>query len=166
MNADEFKTTVKSLSDAMYRTAFHIMRDRDDALDAVQDTLMTLWVNRHRLEAADNRRSYCIIAVRNQCISTLRSRHTVTPIDDTPDISDESSMPDRIAARDSIDLLRQIITCLPKGQQKVMELASFSQLSNDEIAEATGLSPTNIRTILSRARKKVKHLFIINSSPR
>ena len=44
-----------------------------------------------------------------------------------------------------------------------MELSSFGECSNEEIAEITGYSNENVRTLLSRARKTVKKLFLINN---
>ena len=41
-----------------------------------------------------------------------------------------------------------------------MRLSAFGGLSNDEIAQATGLDNQNVRALLSRGRRKIKEMFI------
>ena len=46
-----------------------------------------------------------------------------------------------------------------EGQLEVVRLSAFANLSNDEIASVTGYSAVNVRTLLSRGRKKIKELY-------
>ena len=44
---------------------------------------------------------------------------------------------------------------LPAAQRTVMEMRFFRQMSYDEITGRTGISPVNVRVLISRARKSV-----------
>lgn len=57
-------------------------------------------------------------------------------------------------------LVRQIIETLPDTQREVILLREVEELEYDEIAQITGLGLNNIRTILSRARSRVKELLV------
>ena len=52
-----------------------------------------------------------------------------------------------------------LIEKLPEQQKEVMKLRHYSECSMEEIVDLTGISATNVRTILSRARKKIKEQF-------
>lgn len=86
------------------------------------------------------------------------------PTQELTDVAEEASeRTDLIEHRSSLELVKRIIETLPSGQRTVMELSSFGECSNEEIAEITGYSNENVRTLLSRARKTVKKLFLINN---
>lgn len=163
MNAESFKDLVMPMRDLMYQVAFRIVGNEADAMDAIQDTLMRLWDNRLSLARADDRKAYCLGALKNQCISTLRRRHERISIDFAQNLTDCNSASRSIEARDSIRLLQQIIHQLPDGQRRVIELSFFAHCSNDDIIRITGYSPQNVRTLLSRGRRKIKELFTLHS---
>ena len=50
---------------------------------------------------------------------------------------------------------------LPDTQREVILLREVEELEYDEIAQITGLGLNNIRTILSRARSRVKELQML-----
>ena len=57
----------------MYRMAFSIMKNADDAKDAVHQVFAQIWRRKPQL-ADDSIRGYLLAATRNQCLHTLRSR--------------------------------------------------------------------------------------------
>lgn len=159
MDSEQFRNIVMPLHGVMYRVAFHIMGNADDACDAIQDTLEKLWIRRKTLSSVDNTKGYCIGALKNHCLTLLRQSKTVEHTDTLPDRADSTDIHNRIEARDNISRLRQIINGLPELQRRVISLSIFSQCSNAEICSITGLSDQNVRANLSRARHKIKELF-------
>ena len=163
MTAERFKEIVVPMKEAMMRIAFNIVGSESDALDAIQDSLITLWNNRQRLAEASNPEAYCIIALKNRCLSILRSRRETTSLETFDNASDGDAVSREIDARDSLCLMRSIIDSLPEGQRKVVRLSIFGQCTNEEIAALTGYSGQNVRTLLSRGRRRIKELFILHS---
>jgi RNA polymerase sigma-70 factor (ECF subfamily) len=53
----------------------------------------------------------------------------------------------------------ELMSQLPPQQQEVMKLRTWGDCSLQEIAEITGMSHDNARTLLSRARRKLKELY-------
>ena len=49
-----------------------------------------------------------------------------------------------------------LITCLPEPQAKIMLMRDVEDRSFEEISIETGLTEVNIRSVLSRARKKIR----------
>ena len=160
MTAQEFKETVMPLQDAMYRAAFHITGNRDDACDAIQDTLVSLWKHRSALAAVDNKAAYWLGALKNQCLSLLRRARPATSIDNALPESGNSDCITRVETADTLRLIRSFVSTMPPSQKRVFELSAFAQCSNVEISRITGMSETNIRAALSRSRKRLKTLIL------
>lgn len=158
MTHERFKTTILTHQADMYRLAFKVTHNSDDASDMVQDTFVNLWNRRDELDGIANTHAYCMTAVRNRCLVYLRTRHILMPLDNE-DSTDSMEADSAIRHGDSMNLLNRIIDTLPPNQQMVIKMSTFAQCSNDEIAAATGLSDANVRTLLSRARHRIKELF-------
>lgn len=73
-------------------------------------------------------------------------------------VSDSSSLENQVETELSQDLLQQLIEKLPEKEKKVMYLKFYNGYTNKLISEITGLSETNIGTILYRSTAKIKQL--------
>lgn len=159
MTSDQFKHTIAPLHASLYRIAFHITGNHDDAMDALQETLIGLWRHNDQLARSASPQAYCITTLKNQCITLLRRRKISCDINEARYSPDESDIASQTEQRDRLRKVRLAITQLPPTQRRVITLSAFGQCSNSEIAVITGLSEQNIRAALSRARKKIKELF-------
>lgn len=151
-----------SLRHMMYAAALRIGLHREEAADAVQKTLLRLWRSRNGLPDDDLELSaYCIKALRNECISCIRRRHPSAPMNDFK-ISLQSDDSDLVENTDTLRHLERLIDSLPENQRIVLRMKSFGDFDNEEIEKATGLSPENIRQLLSRARKRLRMMMKLN----
>ena len=62
----------------------------------------------------------------------------------------------RLLAAETMDVIRREIERLPPTQRAVLELRDVEGLSADEVCNALGLTETNGRVLLHRARAKVR----------
>lgn len=158
MTLERFKSEVTVHYRAMYRVALALLRQPDDAADAVQEAMVRLWDNRGLLDGVADMRAYCCGTVRNEALSRLRRQSPVENIGDreAPDTADET---DRVEQRDELSRVRAAVDVLPEPQRTVMRMNAYGGCSGREIAEATGLSEANVRAILSRTRRQLRTLF-------
>lgn len=56
--------------------------------------------------------------------------------------------------------MHEIINSLPHLQRTIMRMKDIEGYETDEIAEITGCGPEAIRSNLSRARKKVRDIYL------
>ena len=144
----------------MLAIAEQLLHDSDNAVDAVQETLTRLWHKRFRLSLIGDKRSYCLRTLRNECLSMLRRQHPTVDILSLADTLPDSPPQAALDAEQRFLKLDQAIAQLPPLQQQLIRLRYVDQLSTKEIAQQTGLSPTNIDTIMSRTyailRKKIQ----------
>ncbi|MBR4886453.1 MAG: sigma-70 family RNA polymerase sigma factor [Muribaculaceae bacterium] len=161
MDSRLFKEKVIPLHSQMYRIAYCIVANQPDAEDIVQDCILKLWDRRHQLSSIDDLNRYCCTMVRNHAIDHLR-RHNGSDFQDEHTLSnmaDSTSSDSYMLHAETSQQVKEMIRTLPNESRKVLCLRVFSECSIDDIEQATGLSSSNIRTMLCRARKKLRSIY-------
>lgn len=162
MDSSAFKRLLLPHYRRMYATAITILRNSDDASDAVQEAFTRLWEKRDDLPNIDTPEAYCVTPIKRICIDRIRKN--ALPInevtEDTLLISDDSDI--QADNRESLQLVTLLMNKLPEQQRQVLQLRAFNDCSLEEIESITGLTGVNVRTLLSRARRRMKELFNSN----
>ncbi len=161
MNADEFKQQFLPLNAKLYKVAYLMLGNEDDAKDAVQDAYMKMWSHRDSLAHIDNPQAYCVTLVRNLCLDRHRAA-SIDIVDKPPEelpIASGYDTSQHIERQQTAQLLNQCLARLPAQQQQVVRLRDLSGCSMQEIEKATGLTAVNARVLLSRARKTLRAQF-------
>jgi len=159
-DAERFKEKYIPYYQKMYRVAYRLLEDMEDAEDMVQEAYIKLWNKRNELEHVENLESYCIVILRNLCMDLLRNKSRFhTQSTDDINIPVEAKQEDKIQNAEEMEYIEKIISRLPEQQQVVFRMRHFEDYSNEEIEKVTGLSAVNTRVLLSRARKKVQEIY-------
>ena len=159
MNATEFKKQLLPLNASLYRMAFKLMGNEDDAKDVVQDAYLKLWKMRDNITNVENPLAYCLTIVKNMCLDRYRAA-SLNLIDKPPEelpIAADDSASRHIEQEQTTQLLNQCLARLPAQQQQVLRMRDLTGCSMQEIEKATGLSAVNARVLLSRARKTLRN---------
>ena len=163
MTADEFKTVFLPCHQQLYRVAYRLTGNREDAEDVVQETYLKIWNSRDRLGQLDNPAAFCMTTLKNLFVDFLRrkrgDRGSGINVDDVT-VPADIDIGNQIEQRDSVNIVTQLIEQLPDNQRDVIRMRDIADLPFEEIEAATGLSPGNFRTLLCRARKKIKEQYI------
>jgi RNA polymerase sigma-70 factor (ECF subfamily) len=148
-----------SLSRPLYSTAKYILNDASEAQDVVHDVFLSLWKNAGAFDSSRGAAfSWAVTLTRNRSIDRLRTRANRARLleQSVPDDLGYGSAADAIGADDRVDLgdraaaVRSALAELPKEQQRALELAFFSGLTQREIAEKLS---EPIGTIKARIRR-------------
>lgn len=163
MTANEFNKNVVPLNPKLFRYAYRFLEDRDDAQDAVQEVFVKLWRMRDQVREVRNLEAFAVRITRNYCLDKIKTKHTVSM--DVNDyfkdrVSDTSDPHEELEKSDSMKVLGQILEELPEPQKSVIKMRDVEGYSNEEVGEILGLTPGNVRVVLSRARKKIRESFI------
>ena len=161
VSAESFKKQFLPHSEVMYRAAYRLLGNAQDAEDMVQEAFIRLWEKRETAIQADNAEAYCVTLTKNLCIDRLRLKrlnYANTPSEQL-ELPDESNLQHSIERSDRLDVAQKALDKLPKQQQEVVKLYDFEGWSVKEIQVKTGLTNVNIRVLLSRAHQKLKKLF-------
>jgi RNA polymerase sigma factor, sigma-70 family len=128
------------------------------AEDMVQETFLKLWMQRDKIERVDNPEAYSIMVLRRLFYDRMRTGHLQEVDKDVGSLQVTSSqnISRQLEAADEYQRVRQLISHLPEPQGRIMLMRDVEDRSFEEISIETGLTEVNIRSILSRARKKIR----------
>lgn len=162
MDANDFKRKFLPYHRKLYRAAFHLMGNAQDAEDMVQEAYLKLWKRRDELPTdIANLEAYCVILVKNVCYDALRLSRLEedgrTP-EELP-IAGSTNVAHEVEVKDETRQVMTLIDRLPEQQQQIMRMRDVEDRPYEEIEQATGLTSVNIRVLLSRARKKIREQF-------
>ena len=157
MDKKEFLEKILPLKDKLFRFATRLLKNHEDAEDAVQEVFLKLWQKRDTLESKYNLDAFAMTVTRNLCIDKMRESK-VTTVQLNENITESSrNNPVKMADMKDIDRkIRKIIDELPEKQKQVIHLRDIEQYSYDDIAEITGYNKNIIKVNLSRARRNVR----------
>ena len=162
MTRADFNDLVRQLNRNLYGYAFRILRNQEEAEDAVQEVFIKLWKLGDKLNDYNSIGALAITLIINFCIDKLRKRkHQIQEEHDRQDINnDDSASPFEIMeSRESADILHHIINNLPNIYKDVIQLREIDGLSYEEIAGKTEQNINTLRVTLSRARKMIRDEF-------
>ncbi|MBE6311385.1 MAG: RNA polymerase sigma factor [Bacteroidales bacterium] len=157
MDSSQFKQILLPLGEKMYRTAFRIVNNSDIAKDIVQEVYIALWDKRESLPHIDYLESFVMKAVKNKSIDILRTSR-IYKFDDNFIDNDSTIIENKYDDNEQLNAIIRKMNLLPAQQKHILTMRSLQDLSITEIEQITGLSNINIRTLLSRARKKLREL--------
>ena len=164
MSASEFKKIFLPLSRRMYWTAWQFTGNAQEAEDLVQEAFLKLWQKRELLDDIKNTEAYCTTLIKNLYLNQIRRKQIPITTESSDELTitseNESGIEETLERKEESRQVKCLIEQLPEQQRKIITLHDMEEMSNEEIQQHTGLQPTNIRVILSRARKTIRDKLI------
>lgn len=158
MQKISFRNDILPLKDKLFRLALCITRNREEAEDIVQDTMLRVWNRREEWNVWETVEGFCLTICRNLAIDRsqkMDARHVeLTPeVTELPDLA----APDKLMERDErLGLLHRLIAELPEKQRTILQLRDVEGKSYKEIAGILQLTEEVVKVNLFRARQRIK----------
>lgn len=133
-----------------YRLAYSVLRDREDALDAVQAAVCRCLERQDSLRDPGAVRTWFTRILLNTCRDTLRQRGRMVPF---PEGGEELGREDPEPPDDS---LARRVDALPPEVGTVIRLRFYEELTLKEIGEATGQNLSTVKSRLYAGLKKLR----------
>ena len=137
MDAAEFKQQFLPYHRKLYRTAFRLTENPQEAEDMVQEAYLKLWNKRDELAGVLNTEAYCVTLVKNLCYDALRRSRP----DEDGHAPEELNLPTdtniarEVEQRDEVNQVCRLIGRLPEQQKRVILLRDVNDCSFEEIYE-------------------------------
>lgn len=132
------------------------VNNREVAEDLTNDLALKLYHNCRQIPEVTNLRSWLFTIARNAVIDYFRKHNRETELPESLDITDFGA---EAIESSSEKCLQSLIGQLPEAYRNPLLLSDYRGLSQYEVAEKLGLSYTNAKTRISRARSKLKSLL-------
>ena len=158
MDARTFDNITRPLRGKLLRFSQWMLGNQEDAEDAVQETMLKLWRHREKWSSYENREAYAFRILKNTCLDVGKKKREQF---DIPDHLTDNSASSQLYLEgyEAQNLMEEIIRQLPESQRMVLVLRSIEQKSTGEISMITGLSVSNVRVQLHRARSQVRQAW-------
>jgi RNA polymerase sigma-70 factor (ECF subfamily) len=153
MTVDEFNQCVDLHADNLYRFILKNVKDKDKAKDVVQDTYEKLWLKVSDVPST-NAKSYMFTTAYRTMIDMFRRDKKQTNMDE----SDMEEM--KYHTKQYTDLkkvLNDAVELLPPIQKMVVMLRDYEGYSYEEIGEIAGLTESQVKVYIFRARAFLKN---------
>ena len=137
----------------LYNTALLVLRQEDDALDALQDAILACWENLPSLRKDRYFKTWLVKILLNKCRDVQRGKSHFAYVEELPESGDE---PDWDTSMD----VRRTMDKLGENDQLLLSLFYYDDFSVRQIADALSLSEGAVRTRLPRSRERFKKLYV------
>ncbi|MDR2622894.1 MAG: RNA polymerase sigma factor [Dysgonamonadaceae bacterium] len=158
---DKFKKNILPVIDRLFRLAFSITKNKEDAEDVVQDVLFNVWKKKAEWESIENMEAYCFRSTRNMALDKLALMEN--NLEEIPENYDYPALGEdiqkEIEVKDQMNLLENWVINLPEKQQTIFRLREVEELSYKEIAVILNISEEQVKINLFRLRRKLKEYF-------
>ena len=146
--ADEgaFALAIEPVLPIAFRLAYGMLRQRDDAEDAVQEAAAQAWRRRRTFRAGAEMRPWFLAIVANQCRMAMRRNRRVTAAQIAPPPQDS----------DDAAALRRALGRIDMNSRLVLVLRFYLDLPFDEIGRTLGISAGAARVRVHRALRRLR----------
>lgn len=155
MTEREYNECVNTYADNVYRFIVKNLRHEEDARDVVQTSFEKMWRNREEVDPL-RAKSYLFTVAYHQMIDHIRK---VKRIQLKEEISEGSKIQDR-QINNLKKVLEQALARLGETQRSLVLLKDYEGYSYDEIGQITGLSESQVKVYLHRARLQLKEYLV------
>lgn len=162
MQEISFRKDILPLKDKLFRLALRITRDRAEAEDVVQDTMLRVWNKRDEWSKFDSIEAFCLTVARNLAIDRSE-KMDANHVELTPEMeqaSDSSGPYNQLVQAERMKLIHQLINELPEKQRTAVQLRDIEGKNYKEISKVMQLTEEQVKVTLFRARQKVKERFL------
>lgn len=152
MTESEYNQCVREHADSVYRFIFKNLRHREDARDVVQSAFEKMWSNRATIDAA-RCKSFLFTVAYHQMIDHIRKGRMI--------LVKEELMQEQVTYNHHPHQTRKILddalARLNDTQRLLVLLKDYEGYSYEEIGTITGLSESQVKVYLHRARIQLKN---------
>ena len=155
MTEKEYNDCVTLHADGVYRFIVKNLRHEEDARDVVQTAFEKLWRNRADVDA-EKSKSYLFTIAYNGMIDHLRKVKRIY-------LKEEFSENTKVSYRgidNAKEVLQEALGKLSDTQRSLVMLKDYEGYNYEEIGQITGLSSSQVKVYLHRARLQLKEYIV------
>ncbi|MBO9731101.1 MAG: RNA polymerase sigma factor [Chitinophaga sp.] len=160
MSLDRFLTQVVPVRQKLYRFAFRLLGNEEDAQDITQDALMKVWGMQEKMAELQNMEAWCMRITRNLALDKIKSRkyRLADELDRAGELPASPQQSPHAAAEQN-DVMVKVhvaINGLPEKYRTILQLRDIDGHSYQEIADILDIDMNDVKVNLHRARKTVR----------
>ena len=158
MKEEDKEIFIKNINEnrlKMYKTAIAILKNDDDANDAIQEALYSAYKNYNNLKEKNYFTTWIIRILINKCYDILNKNKKIAYIDD-------SITQNTIGKEDTYQVensLEWVLNKINKDLKEIAVLYYYDELSVSDIADILQMPQGTVKSRLSRAREQIGNII-------
>lgn len=169
---DALTVAVREHARFVFKVAYSVLRNRDDAEDAAQEAFLRAMKHHREFSKVEDQRAWLARTVWRIAIDRIRRRPQLSLNDEANQAllaelraaeTSQAEFRANVAGAESLAitdqmlrLVQSMITALPSDLRHVLTLSTVEEMTSREIASVLGISDATVRTRLLRARQLLK----------
>lgn len=160
MSLELFLSQVVPVRQKLFRFAYRLLGNEDDAEDVTQDALLKVWHQQQRMAELQNPEAWCMRIVRNLALDRLKAMkyRRAEELERAEELPAGRQQNPHLAAeqQDTLNRVHRAIAALPEKYRSIIQLRDIDGFSYQEIAEILEIDMNEVKVNLHRARKAVR----------
>lgn len=153
---EAFSRIIIQNKESMYKTAIVILRNEEDAYDAIQDALIKMYKNIQNLQKVEAFKSWSRRIIINSCYDIIEKNKKIIDINSRLADTYEETRED---VYDCEDELVKILDKIDPDLRLTVTLYYYNELTVKEISEIINIPEGTVKSRLSRAREKLYQIL-------
>ena len=164
-DTNAFALLVEQYRDYVFTIAYRILQKREEAEEAAQDAFVKAWKMLGSFKGTSKFSTWLYSIASNTAIDHQRKKHLLTDSLDKegsffqPEDKGALNAQEHMEERERVGTLDKALAQLPEQDSLLVTLFYMHEKSVDEIATITGLSVSNVKVKLFRARAKLRSVY-------
>ena len=155
-----FEEMVARQARFMFQVAFGLLRNAEDAEDAVQEAFLKLYRGEAWLRM-ENEKGFLARTVWRVALDRLpRASERMSDVSEMQLEAVGGSPEENAVDEDERAVLRRLIDGLPEELRQPLVLSSVEEMTSREVAEAMGIPEGTVRTRVMRARTELRRRYV------
>ncbi|MCX7879159.1 MAG: RNA polymerase sigma factor [Ignavibacteria bacterium] len=151
-----FKEIYRRYSGRVYTYCRKFLGNREDAMDVFQDTFIKFYESSKQEREMTNLPAFLLRIARNLCLNSLRLRKNSVELKDYMKIENANEIREQT---ELLNLIQNALTNLPTELREIFILREYQGMSYQEIAEFLGISMSNVKIRIFRAKEKLREIL-------
>lgn len=151
MTVKEYNQSVDEYSDNIYRFALKHLRNEMSANDIVQETFTKVWIKHDQINK-EKIKSYLFTTAYHAIVDWAKKEKRSGDIENVNEQAINGNFDFNLK-----EVLDEALDTLPEVQKTVVLLRDYEGYNYGEIAEIAGLSESQVKVYIFRARKALKN---------
>ena len=150
----------KLYADAMYYTCYHMMHNREEAEDMLQESFSEAFMKLDKFKFESTFGTWLKRIVVNRCINEIKRKKTALEFSDNMEHYEGQYIEDdTITTELSVAAIKSAMKQLPEGSRIIFQLYLLEGYDHREIAGILGVSESNSKSQYMVAKRKIKELL-------
>ena len=154
-----FEELLRRYEGKVYRLCCALLRDRAQAEDAAQESLVRVWKALDRYDGRAALSSWIYAITRNRCLTALERRRSLDSLDELDEAAESGLAAAGQTEDGRAEQLLGLVELLPERMRRVLVLYYYEGRSVSEVALMLGCPEGTVKTMLFRARAALTEML-------